>query len=115
MAPMMILDETGQPYLILGSPGGSRIINYVAQTLIGVLDGGLTIQQAINLPKVTNRNDVTALEVGRWPESTVEQLKTLGHNVQMMDLNSGLHGIQRVKGGWVGGADQRREGVALGE
>ena len=113
MAPAIVLDGQ-QPYLVLGSPGGSRIINYVAQTLIAVLDGQLNIQQAINLPKVTHRNDYTALELGRWPKAVQQQLFEMGHEVQLMDLNSGLHGIQKVEGGWLGGADPRREGVALG-
>lgn len=115
MAPVIVLDSEQKPYLALGSPGGSRIINYVAQTLLGVLDGGLTIQQAINFPKVTNRNDYTALEQGAWSPQQIKQLKAMGHHIKQMDLNSGLHGIQKVPSGWLGGADPRREGVALGD
>lgn len=115
MSPTMVFDKDGELLLVLGSPGGSRIISYVAQTLIGVLDMGLDIQQAINMPKITNRNDYTALEKGTGFEAFKGQLEAMGHTVKIIDLNSGLHGIQRRDGKWVGGADPRREGVAVGD
>tara|TARA_R110000751_G_scaffold91266_3_gene178870 strand:+ start:48396 stop:50174 length:1779 start_codon:yes stop_codon:yes gene_type:complete len=114
MSPTMVFDEEGQLTLVLGSPGGSRIVSYVAQTLMGVLDWDLDIQEAINLPKVTNRNDYTALEKGTVIEELKPILEKMGHKVQVIDLNSGLHGIQLNKGGLIGGADPRREGVAVG-
>ena len=89
----MVFDEKGELLLVIGSPGGSRIISYVAQTIIGVLDWGLDVQQAINLPKVTNRNDYTALEKGTAAENLKAPFEKLGHNVRIIDLNSGLHGI----------------------
>jgi gamma-glutamyltranspeptidase/glutathione hydrolase len=94
---------------VLGSPSGSRIVNYVAQTIMGVLDWGLDIQQAINLPKVTNRNDYAALEKGTEIEGLKPMLEKMGH-----DLNSGLHGMQLLNGVLIGGADPRREGVSVG-
>lgn len=114
MSPTMVFDKNGNLELVLGSPGGSRIVSYVAQTLIGVLDFNLDIQQAINLPKITNRNDYTALEKGTPIADLEAPLKALGHNVKVVDLNSGLHGIQFKSGKLVGGADPRREGVAVG-
>ena len=74
MAPMMVFNEDNSLRLIVGSPGGSRIINYVAQTIIGVLDWQLNVQQAINLPKVTNRNYVTTLEL----DTDIAKLKQIG-------------------------------------
>ncbi|MCW8092454.1 gamma-glutamyltransferase [Alteromonas ponticola] len=114
MSPTMVFDEKGKLEVLLGSPGGSRIISYVAQTLIGVLDYGLNIQQAINLPKVTNRNDYTALEKGTGLENLEDELVERGHTIRVMDLNSGLHGIEFRNGKLIGGADPRREGVAVG-
>lgn len=114
MSPTMVFDGEGQLTLVLGSPGGSRIVSYVAQTIMGVLDWGLDIQQAINLPKVTNRNDYTALEKGTILEELRPTLEKMGHKVQVRDLNSGLHGIQITNGTLIGGADPRREGVAVG-
>lgn len=114
MSPTMVFDGDGQLALVLGSPGGSRIVSYVAQTIMGVLDWGLDIQQAINLPKVTNRNDYTALEKGTAIVGLKPMLEKMGHKVQITDLNSGLHGIQLTDSGLIGGADPRREGVAVG-
>ncbi|NDW20168.1 gamma-glutamyltransferase [Alteromonas hispanica] len=115
MSPTMVFDEEGELEIVVGSPGGSRIVSYVAQTLIGMLDYGLNIQQAINLPKITNRNDYTALEKGTPIIGLEEPLKALGHNVKVIDLNSGLHGIQVKSGKLIGGADPRREGIAVGK
>ena len=115
MSPTMVFDEKGELLMVIGSPGGSRIISYVAQTIIGVLDWGLDMQEAINLPKVTNRNDYTALEKGTSAEQLQVPLEALGHKVRIIDLNSGLHGILIKDGKLIGGADPRREGVAVGE
>nr|WP_075610053.1 gamma-glutamyltransferase [Alteromonas pelagimontana] len=114
MSPTMVFDSEGELEIVVGSPGGSRIIDYVAQTLIGVIDFDLDIQQAINLPKVTNRNDYTALEKGTPITNLRGPLEAMGHPVNVIDLNSGLHGIQIVDGKLVGGADPRREGRAVG-
>lgn len=115
MSPTMVFDEKGELVIAIGSPGGSRIISYVAQTLIGVIDWGLNIQQAINLPKITNRNDYTALEQGTNLTSLEQGLINLGHKVKIRELNSGLHGFHIVDGKIAGGADPRREGVAVGD
>lgn len=114
MAPAMVFDSQGDLYLVVGSPGGSRIINYVTQTLIGVLDWKLDIQQAINLPKITNRNDYTALEKGTPLAEFAAEFEKRGHDVKVIDLNSGIHGVLLKNGKRIGGADPRREGVALG-
>lgn len=115
MSPTMVFDEKGELMMVVGSPGGSRIISYVAQTIVGVVDWGLDIQQAINLPKITNRNDYTALEKGTNLVDLQTKFEALGHKVKVIDLNSGLHGIQFKNGKLIGGADPRREGVAVGE
>ncbi|WNC70397.1 gamma-glutamyltransferase [Thalassotalea nanhaiensis] len=110
MAPTMVFNQDGSLRLVVGSPGGSRIINYVAQTMVGVLDWGLDIQSAINLPKVTNRNDATTLEKGTDIANYKSTLESMGHKVSVRDLNSGIHGIEVIKDKLVGGADPRREG-----
>ena len=75
----------------------------------------MDIQQAINLPKITNRNDYTALEKGTSIEKWEAKLTEMGHTVKIIDLNSGLHGIQFKNGKIIGRADPRREGVAVGD
>ena len=114
MAPTMVFDRDGRLQLIVGSPGGSAIINYVAKALVGVLDWQLDIQSAIDLPNFGSRNGPTQIERGSRYEGLRPELERRGHDVQFAEFESGLHGIERVPGGWRGGADPRREGVAKG-
>lgn len=115
MSPMMVFDASGAPIHAVGSPGGARIINYVAQTLVGLLDWDLDMQAAIDLPHVTNLNGVTSLEKGTAIEALADRLRHRGHDVKVQDLNSGLHGISLLSDGTLyGGADPRREGIAAG-
>lgn len=119
MAPTIVLKD-GQPILVVGSPGGSQIIGYVARTIVGVLDWGMTPQAAIDMGHVINRNGkVTDLEKGSSVEALKADFEARGHEVRISDLNSGLHAIQINRTGGkvtlVGGADPRREGIVLGE
>lgn len=114
MAPMMVFNQDKSLKLVLGSPGGSRIINYVAQTMIAMLDWKLDPQAAINLPRLTNRNKVTTLEKDTSLVMIKAELEAKGHKVLVRDLNSGIQAIEVTGKGLRGGADQRREGVALG-
>ena len=115
MAPTIVYDHAGEVLLVVGSPGGSRIINYVAQTIIGVLDFGLDPQAAINLGHITSRNGSIDVEAGTAAETMQTFLVEIGNEkVNVRDLNSGLHAIQVTPTGFIGGADPRREGVALG-
>lgn len=115
MSPTVVLDATGEPVVALGSPGGSRIINYVALSLVAVLDWGLDIQSAIDLPRIANVNGTTELERGTPLAALQLTLKDIGHKVVVRPLSSGLHGIALVDGVWTGGADPRREGVVLAD
>jgi gamma-glutamyltranspeptidase/glutathione hydrolase len=121
MAPTLVFErDTGTLVATLGSPGGSQIIGYVARTLVGVLDWNLDIQQAIALPNFGSRNGPTEVEKGRIGAAVIDGLKARDHDVREIDMASGLQGIVRVRLpdgrlGWAGGADPRREGVALGD
>ncbi|MGH6622405.1 MAG: gamma-glutamyltransferase family protein [Burkholderiaceae bacterium] len=121
MAPTLVFDRaSGEIVASLGSPGGSLIIGYVAKTLVGVLDWNLDIQQAISLPNFGSRNGPTELEEGRVSGALIDGLKARGHEVRVMPMTSGLQGIVRIRRpdgslAWAGGADPRREGVALGD
>lgn len=114
MAPTIVYDPAGRIKMVTGSPGGSAIINYVAKSLIGVLDWRLDAQAAIELPNVGSRNGPTELERGTRATELSEKLRALGHEVEITEFNSGLHSIVREGRHWVGGADPRREGRVHG-
>lgn len=115
MAPTLVFNADGSLRLVVGSPGGSRIIGYVAKTLVAVLDWDMDIQAAIDLGHVVNRNGATDIEAGTPAEALVPAFTALGHTTRVRDLNSGLHGIEIFDGRLRGGADPRREGVARGD
>jgi gamma-glutamyltranspeptidase/glutathione hydrolase len=115
MDPMLVFDGSGKVVLAVGSPGGSRIVGFVAKTIIAALDWGLDIQTAVDLPNFTNRNGTTDLEAGTDLEKLKPALEALGHEVRMVPMTSGIHAIRVGPDGLTGGADSRREGVALGD
>ncbi|MGA0610994.1 gamma-glutamyltransferase [Caldimonas sp. KR1-144] len=118
MAPTLVFERgTGRLVAALGSPGGSQIIGYVAKTLVGVLDWQLDAQEALNLPNFGSRNGPTELEKGRIDPALAAVLRERGHEVAELEMTSGVQAIVRGKGGtgWVGAADPRRDGVALGD
>ncbi|MEE9375078.1 MAG: gamma-glutamyltransferase [Rhizobiaceae bacterium] len=114
MAPTIVL-KNKKPVLIIGSPGGSRIIGYVAKTIIAHLDWEMDIQKAISLPHLVNRFGTYDLEAGTQAEALKPELEALGYTVRVLDLNSGLHGIAIKPDHLEGGADPRREGIVLAE
>jgi gamma-glutamyltranspeptidase/glutathione hydrolase len=119
MAPIVVLSDSGELLMVVGSPGGSRIIGYVARVLVAVIDHGQDVQSAISAPNFLNRNGPLELEQFEgdetWPKSVLAELTKLGHEVKMGPLNSGLQAIMRTDKGLVGGADPRREGVMLAD
>lgn len=113
MAPTIVLRD-GAPVLVVGSPGGSRIIGYVAKTIIAHLDWGMDPQTAVALPHLVNRFGTYDVETGTAAEALTTPLADLGFEVNARALTSGLHAIA-VGEGLSGGADPRREGIALGQ
>lgn len=115
MSPTLVLDRDGRFVMAVGSPGGSRIIGYTAKAVIAVLDWQLSMQDAVALPNFVNRNGATDLEAGSALEAAKPALEALGHEVTLIEMTSGLHGIRRTGNGLEGGADPRREGVVLSD
>lgn len=115
MTPTIVFDEKGDLFAALGSPGGSRIILFVMKTLVGLIDWKLDAQAAIDLPNFGSTGRALELEFG-W--STMWQalmLKSYGHAIAPDLMNSGLHVVAKRNGVLEGGADPRREGIALGD
>ena len=115
MAPTIVYDAQGRVAVVVGSPGGPAIINYVAKTLIALLDRRLDPQAAVDLPNVGSRNGPTEIERGTRAEALAPGLRALGETTRIVDQNSGLQVIVRQGGGWRGAADSRREGTARGD
>ncbi len=113
MAPTIVMKD-GNPVLAIGSPGGSRIIGYVAKTIVAWIDWKMDIQTAIATPHLINRFGTYDLEKGTTAESMHAPLESLGYKTKIRSLNSGLHGIAIRPDGLTGGADPRREGIVLG-
>jgi len=87
----------------------------VALTLIAVLDWGMDVQAAVDLVHVSNRNGDTEVEPGPAGDAIAAELRARGHTIGRHELESGLQGIMVTPRGLQGGADPRREGVALGD
>lgn len=136
MAPTLVFDAPppGRPglgplYAVLGSPGGSVIIQYVVKTLVGMMDWGLDPQQAAAMVDFGATNSPITSVGGEHPDIStagppglpgehdplVRGLRALGHQVDLADQSSGLSVLQRGQTGWVGGADPRREGAVMGD
>ncbi len=113
MSPTIVLSE-GEPVLVVGSPGGRRIIGYVAQTIIAYLDWGMNVQEAVSMPHLVNRFGTYDLEEGTNAVALEADLQALGYETKVRALTSGLHAISIGPDGLLGGADPRREGIAIG-
>ena len=117
MSPTLVFDKaSGQLLMSAGSPGGALIIHFTAKTLLATLQGGLSPQAAIDLPNFGTLGGPVMLEEKRFDPATVQALRERGHTVNETAMTSGLQALQRgPDGGWLGGADPRREGVVAGD
>jgi gamma-glutamyltranspeptidase/glutathione hydrolase len=115
MAPTIVFGPEGTPRLVVGSPGGARIIGYVARAVLGVVDWKLDAAKAVALPHALTLGGAAELEEGTEAAALKPLLEAMGHTVSVREQNSGLHAIELREGRLVGGADPRREGVALGQ
>jgi gamma-glutamyltranspeptidase / glutathione hydrolase len=115
MSPTLIFDKDGALEGVTGSPGGSRIIMYVVKTLIAMLDWDMDAQQAAALANFGSEGGPFVYEADHVTTMPVAALKSLGHMLSGEMLTSGVHTVMRRGGRLEGGADPRREGVALGD
>ena len=116
MSPTLVFDNrSGALVAVVGSPGGSQIIGYVAEAIVALLHWRLDPQQAADLPHALNRNGATEIEAGTPLVGLTGDLVEMGHEVKEREMTSGLHIIWVTEDGLLGGADRRREGIALGD
>lgn len=113
MAPTVVFDRDGKAILALGSAGGKRIIMHVTKTLIGVLDFGLPLKEAIGLPNIFFGSGALLVEENTPLAQKIDALAAFGQPVKPGDLGSKVNALQLVDGKWIGAADPRSEGTAM--
>jgi len=113
MSPSIIFDSEGDLLMITGSPGGNSIPAYVAKTIVGVLDWGMSAQESVDHPNIIARGESVRVEINVEPgQAIADDLKARGYNVEERNgENSGLHIIVVNEDGLDGAADKRREGI----
>jgi gamma-glutamyltranspeptidase / glutathione hydrolase len=111
MTPTIVL-KGGKPFLITGSPGGSRIINAVLQVVVNVIDRGMDVAGAVSAPRVYNQwmPDRVSAEPG-FPDDVIKALEARGDAVTVGKLSSSANSILVTPGGFVGAADPRTRGA----
>lgn len=113
MAPTIIYDPQGEPFLALGAAGGSTIPIQTARAIIGVIDFGMGLEEALALPMIMSFGDRVIVEKGSWLEQAIPQLNTLGHaSVSTTDFLFRTNGAMRTQNGWVAAYDPRLDGLA---
>jgi len=116
MAPAVVLDRQGRFVAGVGSPGGTSILGYNLKGLVAILDWKMPVKEALALPNLVARGSVYGTELDKMPPAVVEGLAAKG--VKLINgagaEGSGLHAIKATPNGLEGGADPRREGVAIG-
>lgn len=115
MSPTIVYDANGKVRIAIGAAGGSTIIAQVSKALIAVLDWKMSAQDAIALGLLYAPGHTAVAEKGTQLEAMVPALRQLGESVQVAPLGLKANAIERVGGRWVGAADPRSEGVAMGE
>jgi gamma-glutamyltranspeptidase/glutathione hydrolase len=116
MSPAIILDKEGNFVAAIGSPGGLAIPAFVLKGIVGALDWNLSMQDAVALPNLIALGPAFISEPDKFAPGVVESLKARGVTLSTGRgvEDSGLHGIIVRDGRLQGGADPRREGVAVG-
>jgi len=113
MSPMIVFNLDDEPVMVLGSPGGKRIIPYVAGFILDVLIMGREAQESLFRTHILQVDDRVEVEFGA-PKNLVDELQSIGHDPVLRDQTSGLHIIQYDNNKLIGLADPRREGTAKG-
>jgi gamma-glutamyltranspeptidase/glutathione hydrolase len=115
MTPTVVLEE-GRPVATMGAPGGAWIPIAILQALVNLLDFGMGMQEAVQVPRFSATSD--AVDVGnRIPRAAQRELEAMGYEVRRSPLSypfAAVHGISMWDGRLEGGADPQRDGLAAG-
>ena len=116
MTPAIVLDSTGRLFLVLGSPGGSRITTAVYQVVSNAIDHDMPLPAAVSAPRLHHQGvpDTLHLEPDGFVQASIDSLEAMGHRVSFWNYKTEVNAIARATAGWVGVADPRRGGGAAG-
>ena len=116
MSPTIVYGPDGKVRLAVGAAGGTTIPAQVIKTIIGVIDFGLSAQDAIALPMIFAPGGTVYLESGTWLAEMAPKLEAMGHKVAFRPSGTfKANAIEQVGGRWVGAADPRSEGAAVAQ
>lgn len=119
MSPTIVLDENDDVFLVVGTPGASRILTTIPLLISNIIDHDMDVQKAIDYPRIEKNGGKLAVE-GGISETIIDELEERGHNIIEKEENDlyfgGAHVIEVDKENHtlIGGADKRRDGKALG-
>ncbi len=114
IAPTIVFDAEGKPQIVLGAGGGARIIDAVAETLVGMLAWHQDILAAISQPRYGAQTGREELEIGTPAALLADRLVMMGHTVDVDRMNAAVQGITITPTGLAGWGDRHRDGVAVG-
>jgi len=111
MSPTLVLED-GRPFLVTGSPGGSRIITTTLQVIMNVIDHGMNVAEATAAPRIHHQwlPDELRVEEGISPD-TVRLLEQKGHTVALQPAMGSTQSIMVTEDGLFGSSDPRRPGA----
>jgi gamma-glutamyltranspeptidase / glutathione hydrolase len=116
MTPTIVLDPQGKLFMVLGAPGGPRIITAVFHVISNVIDHHMSLAMAVEAPRAHHQAlpDTIALERGGWTPVVLDSLRAMGHGLHEWGYHALVMAIERGPTGWIGVADPRSGGNAAG-
>ena len=116
MTPSIVLDKNDELYMVVGTPGGPRIITMVYHVISNVIDHGMSLEDAVAAPRMHHQAlpDYIRVERGGFTAATLEGLRRRGHEVQESGTSGDIEAIIRDGNGWKGVTDPRYGGGGAG-
>jgi gamma-glutamyltranspeptidase/glutathione hydrolase len=116
MTPSIVLDPAGRLLMVVGTPGGPRIITMVYHVISNVIDHHMPLPEAVSAPRMHHQGLPDSLEIerGAFPPATLDSLRARGHAIRVGGYWGDVEAIIRTPDGWQGVSDPRRGGGGAG-